>query len=280
VRSLVLVADADPFELRLLSELCMALGYDVVVAADGGGVLDAVARDRPALVVMDGALARPGGLAVLDIVRRDARLCDLPVVIAIEEGADEARRRALELGATACVTKPYRTAELHARLGAVLGPGAAGAGTRVADSERARESGAPVADAGTAHQLHISLEYEFTRASRYEHPLSCILVRCTGVAASVGHDSLAGILRASVRSVDRLFRLGPGEYAILLPETGAPGCGVVVERLRHAALAARADRASVPDLALGAASFPTDGIASGQALWQAAVAAAEHSRTA
>jgi len=72
--ALVLVADADPFNLRLLSELCGTLGYDVMTAADGGAVLDALARQRPSLVLMDSALPVMDGLKVLEVLRADAGL--------------------------------------------------------------------------------------------------------------------------------------------------------------------------------------------------------------
>jgi CheY-like chemotaxis protein len=45
--ALVLVADPDPFNLRLLHEACEAAGYDVVTAADGPDVLAMVARHPP-----------------------------------------------------------------------------------------------------------------------------------------------------------------------------------------------------------------------------------------
>lgn len=279
MRALVLVADADPFELRLLSELCMALGYDVVAAGDGGGVLDAVARDRPRLVVMDHALARPSGFEVLEILKADARLHGVPVVLAMDAGDDAARQRSLDLGAAGCVTKPYRTADVHRCLDAVLGSGAPRQAGAAVASAPGQDLGAAVAGAGTAGQLHLSLEYEFTRAARYEHPLGCVVVRCAADATGAGHAALGGVLRACLRSVDQLFCAAPGDFAILLPETGSLGCAAVVARLHAAARAACAEGASVPDLAVGAAAFPSHRVASGQALWQAAIAAASDPRT-
>ena len=37
---MILVADDDPFNLRLLTELCEAAGYDVIACGDGQSVLD------------------------------------------------------------------------------------------------------------------------------------------------------------------------------------------------------------------------------------------------
>jgi len=95
--ALVLVADSDPFNLRLLSELCSSLGYDVMSAADGGAVLDALARQRPSLVLMDAGLPVMDGFNVLGILKADAGLCDVPVLLVTQEDDEPSRERALAL---------------------------------------------------------------------------------------------------------------------------------------------------------------------------------------
>src|ERR1044071_1725837 len=97
--ALVLVAEADPFNLRLLSDLCSTLGYEVVTAGDGGAVLDSVAREKPHLVLMDAALPVMNELAVLRLLQADANLAHVRKLLATAEDDEASRRLGLQLGA-------------------------------------------------------------------------------------------------------------------------------------------------------------------------------------
>ncbi len=95
--------------------------------------------------------------------------------------------------------------------------------------------------AGTPSQLLISVDYEHTRAERYGHPLSCIVVRLsnsTDIAAASDDGTadsamakIGGGLKSCIRAVDHLFRLRRDEFCILLPETDGEGAGYVLRRL-------------------------------------------------
>jgi PleD family two-component response regulator len=278
--ALVLVADSDPFNLRLLSELCATLGYEVMTAADGGAVLDAMARQRPSLVVMDARLPVMDGLQVLRILKADSGLCNVPVLLSAAETDTESRERGLALGAQEYVCKPYRTLEIQQRMLDVLSHRAP-ANTFEADERTERMVADPLTKAGTPSQLHISLDYEFTRAVRYKHALSCVVVRCLNYgelaqglgprAPEVVISPLANAIRGAVRTVDHLFRSEPGEFSVLLPETGADGARIVVERLRtllgEPGLCGPGEAVR---LAVASASFPKQTLPDGEALYAAA----------
>ena len=66
--ALVLVADPDPFNLRLLHEACEAAGYDVVTAADGPEVLAMVARRPPDLLMLDAKMSEIDAFEILRIL--------------------------------------------------------------------------------------------------------------------------------------------------------------------------------------------------------------------
>jgi GGDEF domain-containing protein len=87
----------------------------------------------------------------------------------------------------------------------------------------------------------ISLDYEHTRAERYGHPLTCIVVRL-GNSDEIVSQSAEGSadramaligagLKGCIRAVDHLFRLRRDEFCILLPETDGTGAGYVLRRL-------------------------------------------------
>ncbi|HKP61417.1 MAG TPA: response regulator [Polyangiales bacterium] len=274
--TLVLVADSDPFNLRLLSELCGTLGYDVMTAADGGAVLDAMARQRPSLVVMDAFLPGMDGLQVLRILKADAGLCRVPVLLVTPEEDTQSRERGLALGAEDYVSKPYRPFEIQQRMLDALAHSAPEFAFEP-DERTERLVVDPLTKTGTNNQLHISLDYEFTRAVRYKHSLSCVVIRCLNyseLAQQLGQRApevviapLANAIRGGVRNVDHLFRSDAGEFTVLLPETGIDGARIVVERLRallrEPGLFATPE---VPAIAVAAASYPKEAALDGEAL--------------
>jgi GGDEF domain-containing protein len=138
----------------------------------------------------------------------------------------------------------------------------------------------PTTGAGTPSQFRISLDYEFTRAVRYGHPLGCVVVRCTNVGSLAPEAQrrvfvqLTAALRGCVRNVDQLFRSSSDAFSILLPETDARGCEKVLERV--SALASRdpfdPELTPRPAIAMAAASYPQDKVVDGEGLWSRAAA--------
>lgn len=240
--ALVLVADPDPFNLRLLHEACEAAGYDVVTAADGPEVLAMVARHPPDLLVLDAQISEIDAFEILRILKADISLATIPVLLVAEETDLEARRRGIDLGAEDYLTRPYRVFEIQRRVRNVL------RATRrdrlgIPESAPPADQHDPVTGAGTPSQLLISLDYEQTRAERYGHPLTCMVVRLANSAAiaAASRDgradramALIGAgLKTCIRAVDQLFRLRRDEFCILLPETDAAGASHVLQRLQR-----------------------------------------------
>lgn len=238
--ALVLVADPDPFNLRLLHEACEAAGYDVVTAADGPEVLAMIARRPPDLLMLDAKMSEIDAFEILRILKADTSLVSIPILLVTDEGDLEARRRGIELGAEDYLTRPYRVFEIQQRVRNVL------RATRrdrlgIPESTPPADQRDPVTGAGTPSQLLISLDYEHTRAERYGHPLSCIVVRVGNSTeiATASEDgsadramaSIGSGLKACIRAVDHLFRLRRDEFCILLPETDRTGAGYVLRRL-------------------------------------------------
>ncbi len=276
--ALVLVADPDPFNLRLLHEACEAAGYDVITAADGPDVLAMVARQPPDLLVLDSKMSEIDAFEILRILKADNSLGSIPVLLVSDEGDLDARRRGIELGAEDTLTRPYRVFEIQQRVRNVL------RATRserlgIPESAPPADQRDPVTGAGTPSQLLISLDYEHTRATRYGHPLTCMVVRLSNAerlaaasADGTADQPMARIgsgLKGCIRAVDHLFRLRRDEFCILLPETDGEGAGYVYRRLRGQAESGELwggelDPAPVVDIAV--TSMPETGVKSGDDL--------------
>jgi two-component system cell cycle response regulator len=282
-RSLVLVAACDPFDLRLLSELCVNSGYQVMSAADGGAVLDCLARERPALVMMEASLPVMNGLDVLRILKGDPDLANIPVLLVTADNEEEPRR-GLELGASDYVTKPFRVFEIQQRMRNALRLRAAeSAAAQPAKRVDYFETADSITGVGTANQLYISLDYEFTRAARYSHTLGCIVAKIKNYAEIANSSDrgkadqlvagLASRLRGCIRNVDLMFRSAPGELAIILPETNLEGCLTVVHRLNRSVTDLSLLESVVeppPRVSTGVAAYPNAEAKDGMALLDAA----------
>jgi len=274
-RTLVLVAEDDPFNLRLLQEVCEAAGYRVATAADGRQVLDTIARERPDILLLDVELPVLDGFEVIRVLKSDPELCAIPVVVVTSSEDVEAKSKSIELGAEDYVTKPYRVFEVQQRLRNVLRLKAAqDAAVEVQESAFVD----PLTLAGTAQQLQISVNYEFTRALRYGHPISLFAIRLCNYQElrEMGQDladhamlQMVRGFRNCIRNIDHLFRNQSHELVAILPQTDEPGALVVRRRIEEAVETGAFWLVQIepePKVALAQLSYPKNREVSGDAL--------------
>ena len=95
-------------------------GYRVRTAEGGQEALQAVAAERPDLMLLDVMLPGRSGYEVLADVRRMAGVEQIPVIILTARREEADRVQGLELGADDYLTKPFSPRELVLRVGAVL----------------------------------------------------------------------------------------------------------------------------------------------------------------
>jgi two-component system KDP operon response regulator KdpE len=113
----VLIVEDDPQIARALAINLRARGWQVVVAADGRGALEAAAARHPDVVVLDLGLPDLDGIEVIEGLRGWTRV---PIIVlsARQDSADKVD--ALDAGADDYVTKPFGMDELLARLRAAV----------------------------------------------------------------------------------------------------------------------------------------------------------------
>ena len=84
-------------------------GHRVRIARDGETGLSMARQSKPDVILLDIALPGMDGLALLDRLRADQELRDLPVLILTNHDDPETRTRALELGAREFLSKSKTT---------------------------------------------------------------------------------------------------------------------------------------------------------------------------
>jgi DNA-binding response OmpR family regulator len=118
----ILIADDEPNILISLEFLMKREGYEVLLARDGNEALAAIARERPALVLLDVMMPGKTGFDVCQAVRADEALADVKIVLLTAKGRDTDVAKGLALGADAYMTKPFSTKALAEKVKDLLEP--------------------------------------------------------------------------------------------------------------------------------------------------------------
>ena len=116
----ILIADDEPAIVDLVRQLLMRRGYEVMTAPDGDAALQAIYDLRPDLVVLDLMLPKLSGWEVCRRVKEDKEVRDIPILMLTARREERDLVEGLELGADDYVKKPFSTAELDARIAAIL----------------------------------------------------------------------------------------------------------------------------------------------------------------
>lgn len=114
---LVLVIDDDATLLGLLAQHLSRAAYHVITAVSGISGLQIFYEHRPDLVVLDIMMPKMDGWDVCERIRVTS---DVPIIMLTAKGEEQDRLRGFRLGVDDYVVKPFSSAELVARVGAIL----------------------------------------------------------------------------------------------------------------------------------------------------------------
>ncbi len=118
MKTKVLIVEDDPHILLGLEEVLKSDGFDVAVCNRGDQAVEAVRKQRPALVVLDVMLPGVSGYDICKELR--ARKVATPILMLTAKGQEIDKVVGLDLGADDYVTKPFGVRELLARIHALL----------------------------------------------------------------------------------------------------------------------------------------------------------------
>lgn len=110
----ILVIEDEDSIAQLVAHILRAEGYEVRLAPDGQAGLEAARESRPDLVLCDLMIPRVHGFEVIRSLRQSPGTRRLPVVVLSAKAYAPDRRKAIELGASAFLAKPFRAEELVA----------------------------------------------------------------------------------------------------------------------------------------------------------------------
>ena len=112
----ILVVEDQEDNRRILRDLLVHAGYEVVEVDDGEGALPAAASHRPDVILMDIQLPLLDGYEATRRIKADQALKHIPIIVVTSYAlsGDEAKARAA--GCDAYVGKPYSPRALLAKI--------------------------------------------------------------------------------------------------------------------------------------------------------------------
>lgn len=118
MKTKILVVEDDPHISLGLEEILKGEDFEVTVCARGDKAVEAVTRNRPALIVLDVMLPGANGFEICKQLR--AKKVGVPILMLTAKGQEIDKVIGLDSGADDYVTKPFGVRELVARIHALL----------------------------------------------------------------------------------------------------------------------------------------------------------------
>lgn len=116
----ILVVEDNPLNLKLIRDVLVLLGYDVMEARSGEEGVHLAHQRVPDLVLMDLQLPGIDGVEALRLLRLDPAVSDVPVVAVTAFAMKEDRQRAVANGFDGYLSKPISIRALPAQVEAFL----------------------------------------------------------------------------------------------------------------------------------------------------------------
>ncbi|MDA8078647.1 MAG: response regulator [Nitrospiraceae bacterium] len=110
----ILIVEDSATTRALIRAVIDELGdFETVEASSGFEALKMLPQQEYDLIITDINMPDINGLELISFVRNNPRYGHLPIIIVSTERSEEDKKRGMALGATAYVTKPFRSVELQ-----------------------------------------------------------------------------------------------------------------------------------------------------------------------
>lgn len=116
----ILIADDEKPLLLLTQMVFKDAGLEVITADNGDDAIQKAFSEKPDIIITDVIMPYKTGFEVCKAVRSNPETADIPIIIISALGDEYNKLTGFEEGADDYVTKPFNTAELRARVKALL----------------------------------------------------------------------------------------------------------------------------------------------------------------
>ena len=112
-RCKIMIVDDEPTVINVVCKHLKDAGcQNLITTTDSTRALEIIKREQPDVILLDIMMPHISGLELLESMRSDDRLRDIPVLILTVASDANTRQQALELGAADFLTKPVERNEL------------------------------------------------------------------------------------------------------------------------------------------------------------------------
>ncbi|HEX9514390.1 MAG TPA: response regulator [Puia sp.] len=113
----VMVADDDPINMLLISEVLRRMGFEVIQVSNGKEALDRLSDCDPVIIFMDVNMPEMDGYTTTRHIRQlPEPHCNIPIIALTADAMKGDREKCLEAGMNQYISKPFRLEEIDAVL--------------------------------------------------------------------------------------------------------------------------------------------------------------------
>jgi len=115
-KSKIIYAEDQESIARLVNFKLSKEGFDVILLNSGENVVEKAIEQKPVLILLDLMLPIKDGLTVLEELKSNGEVKNIPVIMLTVHGEEHKVMRAFKSGAVDYIQKPFSTDELTIRI--------------------------------------------------------------------------------------------------------------------------------------------------------------------
>lgn len=112
----ILVVEDQPDNRQIIRDMLAPTEYEIIEAEDGQQALEAIAKQRPDLILMDIQLPIIDGYTATRKIKADPALRSIPIIAVTSYALSGEEKKAREAGCDDYVPKPFSPRQLLAKI--------------------------------------------------------------------------------------------------------------------------------------------------------------------
>jgi two-component system, cell cycle response regulator DivK len=112
----ILVVEDQPDNRQIIRDMLASTDYEITEAEDGAQALEAIAKQRPDLILMDIQLPIIDGYTATRKIKADPMLRSIPIIAVTSYALNGEEKKAREAGCDDYVPKPFSPRQLLAKI--------------------------------------------------------------------------------------------------------------------------------------------------------------------
>jgi two-component system cell cycle response regulator DivK len=108
----ILIVEDEPRNLKLLRDLLLRFGYEILEASDGEQGVKSAGEKMPDLILMDIMMPKMDGLEATRIIKADTKTKHIPIIALTSYAMKGDREKTIEAGCDGYIAKPIDIKEV------------------------------------------------------------------------------------------------------------------------------------------------------------------------